>query len=182
MKKKIVILVIALVCIYFFIFGGFTKEGKIGETYTWDGLEVSVNYVEFTDAMDNMGGANDNYWKPLPADANRNQLAQAVTPKNAEDTICVISFTVKNTSKDDYIVKNIGSLDYDKGYKYSDGGLSYRVSEKGVWSNLEGGLKLEKLRDKSYEFRAYMVVPKVLVTETNKPLTYTIFGRKFDLR
>ena len=32
------------------------------------------------------------------------------------------------------------------------------------------------------EFRVYMVVPRVVVTETDNPLTYELFGKKFDLR
>ena len=99
-----------------------------------------------------------------------------------EDTICVISYTAKNVSKNDIVIDDRGMLNYDNGYTYSDGGLSYRVSPTGIWDDIEGGLVLEKLKEKDYEFRVYMVVPKALVENMDKPLTYKLFGIKFDLR
>lgn len=156
-------------------------DNEIGQTYTSNGVEFTLNYVEFTDVIDNWGGANDNYWKPLPMDASPNQITNAKSPKNVDDTICVISYTAKNVSKNDKTIDDIGTLNYDDGYEYSEGGLSYRVSPTGVWVDIPSGLRLEKLRENSYEFRAYIVVPKV-VTETDKPLTYKLFGKKFNLR
>lgn len=183
MKKKLIFLLAAIICISLFAFGGSTKKGEIGKTYTSkQGIEFTLNYIQFTDTMDNWGGANDNYWKPLPENPDRNQLKNAVTPNGADETICVISFTAKNTSKYDRAIDEIGTLNYDDGYKYSKGGLSYRVSAEGIWSDIPNGLKLVKLKENSYEFRAYMVVPKVLATETDKSLTYELFGIKFDLR
>lgn len=180
MKKIVSVLLVCLICISLCACGG--GENEIGKTYTSQGVEFTLNYVEFTEAMDNWGGANDNYWKPLPEDANRNQLANALVPKSADEVICVISYTAKNVSKSDKIIDNNGVLDYNKGYYYSDGGLTYRVSEEGVWCDIPSGLMLEKLKEKSYEFRVYMVVPRVVVTETDNPLTYELFGKKFDLR
>lgn len=183
MKKKLLLMLATLMCVSLCACGGSNKKGEIGETYTSnDGIEFTLNSIEFTDAMDNWGGANDNYWKPLPKDANRNQLANAVVPKSKDETICVISFTAKSVSKNDRVIDEIGTLNYDNGYTYSEGGLSYRVSAEGVWCDIPGGLNLEKLKENSYEFRAYMVVPKVLATETDKPLTYELFGVKYDLR
>lgn len=163
--------------------GGGKAKGEIGQTYTSDyGIEFTLNYVEFTDVMDNWGGANDTYWMPLPEDATGHHLENAVSPKSSDETICVISYTAKNTSKYDRVVDDRGTLDYDNGYTYSDGGLTCRVSSTGVWSDIPNGLSLEKLKENSYEFRAYLVVPKALVENTDKSLTYTLFGTKFDLR
>lgn len=155
-------------------------NAEIGTTYTSEGVEFTLNYVEFTEAMDNWGGANDTYWMPLPKDASGHRLENALTPKSDDDIICVISYTAKNVSKNDKTIKETGTLNYD-GYIYDEGGLSYRVSPTGVWKDIPSGLSLKKLTEDSYEFRAYMVVPKV-VTETDKSLIYELFGKKFDLR
>lgn len=182
MKKILILILATLMCVLLCACGGSNTKGEIGTTYTSNGVEFTLNYVEFTDTMDNMGGANDNYWKPLPTDANRNQLAQAVSPRSEDETICVISYTAKNVSKSDITIKDRGTLNFDEGYTYDEGGLTYRVSEEGVWSDIEGGLILEKLKENSYEFRVYIVVPKVLATETDKSLTYELFGIEYDLR
>lgn len=181
MKKAISLLLALVMCLSLCACGS-SQKGEIGTTYTSNGVEFTLNYVEFTDAMDNWGGANDNYWMPLPADASRNQLAHAVSPKSEDDTICVISYTAKNVSKNDKTIDDRGELNYDNGYQYSDGGLTYRVSATGVWSDLDGGLILKQLKENAYEFRVYMVVPKALVENTDKSLTYTLFGVEFDLR
>ena len=179
--KKVLSLVPALVlCLSLCACGG--QKGEIGATYTSNGVEFTLNHVEFTDAMDNWGGANDNYWMPLPDDADRNQLANTLSPKSEDDVICVISYTAKNVSKGDKLIDDRGELNYDNGYKYDDGGLTYRVSATGVWSDLDGGLMLKQLKENAYEFRVYMVVPKALVENTDKSLTYTLFGVEFDLR
>ena len=180
MKRAISLALVFVLCLSLCACGG--QKGEVGTTYTSNGVEFTVNYIEFTDAIDNWGGANDNYWMPLPADANRNQLANARSPKSADDTICVISYTAKNVSKGDKLIDDRGELNYDNGYKYDDGGLTYRVSATGVWSDLDGGLMLKQLKENAYEFRVYMVVPKALVENTDKSLTYTLFGVQFDLR
>lgn len=183
--KRILSFTLALVmCLSLCACGGGGKAtGEIGQTYTSDyGIEFTLNYIEFTDAMDNWGGANDTYWMPLPEDATGHHLENAVSPKSSDDIICVVSYTAKNTSKYDRVIDDRGTLDYDNGYTYSEGGLTYRVSPTGVWSDIPNGLSLAKLKEDSYEFRAYLVVPKVLVENTDKPLTYTLFGTKFDLR
>ena len=180
MKKAFSLFLALVMCLSLCACGG--QKGEVGTTYTSNGVEFTVNYIEFTDAIDNWGGANDNYWMPLPADANRNQLANARSPKSADDTICVISYTAKNVSKGDKLIDDRGVLNYDNGYKYDDGGLTYRVSATGVWSDLDGGLMLKQLKENAYEFRVYMVVPKALVENTDKSLTYTLFGVQFDLR
>ena len=66
------------------------------------------------------------------------------------------------SSKNDKTIDTRGTLNYDNGYKYDKGGLTYRVSPTGVWSDIDGGLILEKLKEESYEFRAYIIVPKVV--------------------
>ena len=179
--KKAVSLILALVlCLSLCACG--RQKGEIGSTYTSNGVEFTLNYVEFTDAMDNWGGANDNYWMPLPDDAVGHQLENALTPKSADDTICVISYTAKNVSKYDETIDERGLLNYDNGYKYSDGGLTVRFSADSVWNDIDNGLVMKKLKEDTYEFRAYMVVPKALVENTDKSLTYTLFDVEFDLR
>lgn len=182
-KKFIILLLSVGICLSLVAYGSGSggKNLEIGNTYTSNGVEFTVNYFEFTDVMDNWGGANDNYWMPLPNDAVGHQLENAVSPKSSDDTILVVSYTAKNVSKSDKTIKDRGTLDYDNGYTYSEGGLSYRVSPTGVWSDLESGLVLEKLKENSYEFRVWMVVPKV-VADSDKSLTYTLFGEKFTIR
>lgn len=180
MKKKLSLFLILAMAFCLSACG--SQKGEIGQTYTSNGIEFTLNYVEFTDAMDNWGGANDSYWMPLPNDANQNQLSHALSPTSSDDTICVVSYTAKNVSKNDKTIKERGELNYDNGYTYSDGGLTYRVSEEGVWSDINNGLILQQLKENSYEFRAYMVVPKELVENTDKSLTYTLFGVKYNLR
>ncbi len=180
MKNLLSALLALSLCLSLCACGG--QKGEIGETYTSEGVEFTLNYLEFTDAMDNWGGANDTYWMPLPDDAWGNRLANARTPKSEDDTICVVSYTAKNVSKYDTVIDDRGKLNYDNGYTYSDGGLTFRVSETAVWNDIENGLTLEKLKEDEYEFRVYMVVPKALVENTDKPLTYTLFGVEFDLR
>lgn len=185
MKKILVFVLSLMLCLLVCGCGNNKATGEIGQTYTSNGIEFTLNYVEFTDTMDNWGGANDTYWQPLPEDltgADRNRIANAVSPQSEDDTICVISYTAKNVSKTDKTIDDRGTIDYDNGYTYSDGGLTYRVSSTGVWSDIPNGLSLKKLKEDAYEFRAYIIVPKVVVTETDKSLTYTLFGEKFDLR
>ncbi|MEG2383463.1 MAG: hypothetical protein RSB39_07725 [Oscillospiraceae bacterium] len=179
--KKFILLLLSLTMLLSLCACGGGADSEIGKTYSSNGVEFTLNYVEFTDAMDNWGGANDTYWMPLPKDASGHRLENAMSPKSDDDTICVISYTAKNISKNDKTIDERGTLNYDNGYTYSDGGLSYRVSPTGVWSDLSNGLVLKKLKENSYEFRAFIVVPKV-VTETDKALTYELFGNKYNLR
>lgn len=168
------------------------KKAVIGETYTSkSGVEFKLNAVEFADAIDGWGGANDDFWKPLDenncnignryATLEAYKLAHGLAPQSTDDTIVFISYTAKNVSEDDKTIDDVGVLNYDDGYKYSEGNLAYRVSEKGVWQELPGGVRLAKLKENQYEFRAYMVVPKE-IAESDKPLTYTLFGYEFELR
>lgn len=190
-KKRFYLLVIIVLAIVVGVV--FSKLGvnnaNIGETYTSNGVEFTLNYVKFTDAMDNWGGANDTYWQPLDealealdGGVDRNIKKNALTPKSDNDTICVISYTAKNVSTSDKTIDDRGTLKYDKGYSYSDGGLSYRVSDEGVWKDINNGVVMEKLKDDGHEYRVYMVVPKELVENKDKDLTYSLFGKTFDLR
>lgn len=84
--------------------------------------------------------------------------------------------------KTDLTIDDRGTIDFDNGYTYSDGGLAYRVSPTGgVWKDIPNGLILEKLKEETYEFRAYIIVPKTVV-ESDKPLIYELFGKTFNLR
>ena len=192
--KKIVSILLCI-AIMFSLSGCFVrvKEGKIGETYTSSSdIEFTLNEVSFAEVIDGWGGANDDFWKPLD-ETNCNvggrwptvahyAAAHGLKPKNDDDRIVFISYTAKNVSKYDIDIDEVGVLDYDDGYTYSDGALAYRVSEEGVWDELSnGGLSVKKLNDKAYEFRAYMVVPKQVI-ESDKSLTYTLFGYEFIIR
>lgn len=192
--KKIVSILLCI-AIMFSLSGCFfrVKEGKIGETYTSSSdIEFTLNEVSFAEVIDGWGGANDDFWKPLD-ETNCNvggrwptvahyAAVHGLKPKNDDDRIVFISYTAKNVSKYDIDIDEVGVLDYDDGYTYSDGALAYRVSEEGVWDELSnGGLSVKKLNDKAYEFRAYMVVPKQVI-ESDKSLTYTLFGYEFIIR
>lgn len=194
MKKILSIVLAIMVCIVilFNLSGCFgSKTGEIGQTYTSsDGVEFTLNAVEFTDVIDGWGGANDDFWKPLDEtncniggrytlDEYKNKYG--LVPKSEDDVIVFISYTAKNVSKNDKTIDDIGVLNYDDGYEYSDGELAYRVSEEGVWQELPGGIILKQLKENKYEFRAYMIVPKE-VAESDKTLTYTLFGYEFELR
>ena len=194
MKKAIsVLLCIAIVLGLSGCFGG-VKEGKTGETYTSsNGIEFTLNEVSFAEVIDGWGGANDDFWKPLDetngnigngkrwATVEQYALAHGLKPNNDDDRVVFISYTAKNASKYDITIDEIGVLNYDDGYEYSDGALAYRVSEEGVWQELPNGIILKKLTDNKYEFRAYMVVPKQVV-ESEKSLTYTLFGYEFKIK
>lgn len=192
--KKIVSILLCI-AIMFSLSGCFfrVKEGKIGETYTSSSdIEFTLNEVSFAEVIDGWGGANDDFWKPSD-ETNCNvggrwptvahyAAVHGLKPKNDDDRIVFISYTAKNVSKYDIDIDEVGVLDYDDGYTYSDGALAYRVSEEGVWDELSnGGLSVKKLNDKAYEFRAYMVVPKQVI-ESDKSLTYTLFGYEFIIR
>lgn len=182
MKKILSVILLLSICITLCSCDTNITNNQIGETLTLVDRELTVNYIEFTDVMDNWGGANDTYWMPLDADATGHRLENAVHPKSDDDTICVISYTVKNTSKQDIVINDRGTLNYDNGYQYSDGGLSVRLTSDGVWNDIQSGIVMKKLKEKTYEFRVYMVVPKVVATDSEKSLTYTLFGEKFVLR
>ena len=191
MKKALsLVMCVALILSFSGCFGA--KKAVNGETYTSNtGVEFTLNAVEFADAIDGWGGANDDFWKPLDenncniggryATLDAYKLAHGLVPQSTDDTIVFISYTAKNVSDDDKTIDDVGKLTYDKDYDYSDGNLAYRVSEKGVWQELPNGIRLEKLKENQYEFRAYMIVPKE-IAESDNPLTYTLFGYEFELR
>ncbi len=191
MKKALsLIMVVAILLSFSACFGG--NKGVIGETYTSKsrGVEFTLNAVEFADAIDGWSGANDDFWKPLDenncniggryATLDAYKLAHGLVPSSEDDVIVFISYTAKNISENDKIIDDIGVLDYDDGYTYSEGNLAYR-SKDTMWKEIPGGLVLEKLKGDQYEFRAYMIVPKE-IAESDKSLTYTLFGYKFELR
>lgn len=182
MKKILSVVLLLSICVALSACSTNISNNQIGETLTLVDRELTVNYIEFTDVIDNWGGSNDSYWMPLDKDATGHHLENAMSPKSKDDTICVVSYTVKNTSKQDIVITDRGTLNYDNGYQYSDGGLSVRLTSEGVWSDIPNGLLMKKLKDKTYEFRVYMVVPKVVATDLEKSLTYTLFGEKFVLR
>lgn len=182
MKKILSVILLLSICVSLSACGTNISNNQIGETIALVDRELTVNYIEFTDVMDNWGGANDSYWMPLAEDATGHRLENALSPKSEDDTICVVSYTVKNTSKQDIIISDRGTLNFDNGYQYSDGGLSVRLTSEGVWSDIPNGVVMKKLKEKTYEFRVYMVVPKVVATDVEKSLTYTLFGEKFVLR
>lgn len=193
MKKIISLLLIVVIALSFsgcMIFGN--KKGEIGETYTSEyGIEFTVNEIAFADVIDGWDGANDEFWRPIDenncnigtryATMEEYILAHGLAPKSENDKIIYISYTAKNNSKYDRTIDETGHIDYDNGYKFSDGALAYRVSETGIWKELSGGLYLEKLDGRAFEFRAYTVVPKEVV-ESDKPLTITIHGYEFKIR
>lgn len=191
MKKAFsLIMVVALLLSFSGCFGA--KKAVIGETYTSNtGVEFTLNAVEFADAIDGWGGANDDFWKPLDenncniggryATLDAYKLAHGLAPVSPDDVIVFISYTAKNVSENDKTIDDIGTLTYDKDYDYSEGNLAYRVSEKGVWQELPNGIRLAKLKENSYEFRAYMIVPKE-IAESDKSVTYTLFGYEFEIR
>ena len=190
MKKLIPLLVLLVVAMG--IFGSFkTKKGEIGVTYkSSEGIEFTVNEISFADVIDGWGGANDDFWKPLDENncnvGKRYSLKQykkkyGLVPKDENDRIIYISYTAENLSKYDRIIDETGLINYDNGYTYSEGRLAYRVSEEGVWKELQGGLNLPKLDGGKYEFRAYTVVPKEVV-ESDKSLTLNLYGYTFELK
>ena len=190
-KKKIIALVLCLVVALCIMVSFKTKKGEIGVTYkSSDGIEFTVNEISFADVIDGRGGANDDFWKPLDETncnifggytLEQHKMKYGLTPKSENDRIVYISYTAENLSKYDRVIDETGVINYDNGYTYSDGALAYRVSEKGVWKELDGGLSLAKLDGGKYEFRAYTVVPKEVV-ESDKSLTIMLYGYTFEIR
>lgn len=191
--KKIVSILLCI-AIMFSLSGCFVrvKEGELGKTYiSSSDIEFTLNEVSFAEVIDGWGGANDDFWKPLD-ETNCNvggrwptvahyAAVHGLKPKNEDDRVVFISYTAKNVSKNDVVIREIGELDYDNGYEYTEGSLAFRLSEEDVWQENNGGLSIKKLTDTEYEFRAYMVVPKE-VAESDKSLTYTLFDYKFKIR
>lgn len=168
--------------------------GVIGETYTKNGVEFKVNTIEFANVIDGWGGANDNYWFPLTEESYKEYYSNVqrwdyegyvtehgLAPKNEDDMIVFISYTAKNVDKNNKTIDDKGLINYDDGYKYEEGSLSWRRSETAVWQDIPNGIVLEQLEEKEYEFRAYIIVPKEVV-ESEKSLTYTLFGVEYDLK
>ncbi len=189
-KIKIVIVVAIIIAILLPFYNSRIKEGQVGETYTWnDTLEITVNSIEFAEVIDGWGGANDNFWKPLTTDVQIHDrwtpeqyiIEHGLKPTDGDKIFLCISYTAKNVSKNNQTIKSIGTVDYDDGYEYNEGGFSFRKNEDAVWSENSSGLVLEQLKGNEYEFRAYIFVPKE-VLETDKSLTYTLYGREYDLR
>ena len=189
-KIKIVIALVIIIAIILPFFKSRVKDGQVGETYNWgDYLEVTVTSLEFAEVIDGWGGANDNFWKPLTTDVQihdrwtpeQYMTEHGLKPTDSDKIFLCISYTAKNISKDNQTVKSIGTVDYDDGYEYNDGGFSYRKHADAVWNENSSGIVLEQLKGNEYEFRAYILVPKE-VLETDKSLTYTLYGREYDLR
>lgn len=165
------------------------KKGELGQTYTNNGFEFTLNRVEFAEVIDGWGGANDNYWTPLKEETyvqNRWSFEEylmqyGLKPKDDDDRIVFVSFTVKNVAEYNNTVSNGGVVKFDNDKEYDDGGLSYRRTPTAVWNDLPSGIALRDGQEDAYEFRAYIIVPKEVV-ESDKPLTYKLFGITFDLR
>lgn len=189
MKRILSISIGVLLLLNLVACGGSKKGGVVGETYTTNTVEFTLNHIKFTEVIDGWEGANDNYWLPLEEDtyeAGRYSYEEYVTKyglkaKSDDEMILSISYTVKNIAKKDVTVDEIGVLDYDNGYEYSEGGLTWRQNEDSVWTDIPSGVTLKQLKENEYELRAYLIVPKE-VTETEKTLTYTLFGIEYDLR
>ena len=187
-------LLIIIVLIGVLILSAKPKAGTIGETYTKNGVEYTVNTIEFAEVIDGWGGANDNYWYPL-TEANYEKYYSDVKrwdydgyvyehglkPQSEDDMMVFISYTVKNIDKADKTIDDVGTINYDDGYEYNEGSLAWRRSETAVWQEIPNGIVLEQLEENEYEFRAYIIVPKE-IAESDKPLTYTVFGSEYDLR
>lgn len=189
-KIKIVVALVIIIAIILPFFNSRIKEGKVGETYTWhDTLEITVNSIEFAEVIDGWGGANDNFWKPLTTDVQIHDrwtpeqyiIEHGLKPTDSDKIFLCVSYNAKNVSKDNQTVKQLGTVDYDDGFEYNEGGLSFRKHDDSVWDEIPNGLVLEQLKGNEYEFRAYIFIPKE-VLETDKPLTYTLYGREYDLR
>ena len=195
MMKKLLSIVLVIACaVGVLMFMSRTKSGEIGETYTQNGIEFTVNKIEFANVIDGWGGANDNYWYPLTEESFKEYYSDVkrwdfegyveehgLAPKSDDDMFIFVSYTAKNVDKNDRIIDDVGTIDYDNGYEYSEGGLAWRRSETAVWQDIPSGISLEKLKQNEYEFRACIIVPKELA-ESDKSLTYTIFNTEYDLR
>ena len=191
MKKLVAILLcVTIVFSLSGCFGG--KKGEIGKTYNTKEIEFTVNEVAFTDVIDGLGGANDDFWKPIDenncnvgsryATVDIYKSAHGLTPKNEDDRIIYISYTVENKTNTAIPITESGQINFDNGdFTTSEGNLAYRVSEEGVWQELPNGISLSEQNGRKYEFRAYTVVPKEVV-ESDKPLVITLLGYEFEIR
>lgn len=187
------ILVVVLL-IGILMFSAKTDTGVVGETYTKNGVEFKVNAIELANVIDGWGGANDNYWFPLTEESYKEHYsdiqrwdyegyvdAHGLAPKDEDKMIVFVSYTAKNVDKNDKTIDDKGLINYDNGYKYDEGSLAWRRSETAVWQDIPNGIVLEQLEKNEYEFRAYIIVPKE-VAESDKSLTYTLFGVEYELK
>ncbi|MDO4379567.1 MAG: hypothetical protein Q4D20_01715 [Clostridia bacterium] len=191
------LLIIIVLLIVIFARLAVPKTGVIGETYTDNlGIEFKVNAIEFADCIDGLRKDNDNFWLPLTKENYKKYYSNdyrfrnlnyedyksmyGLIPKGKKYTLVFISYTAKNVDKEDRTIKEKGFINYDDGYKYDKGSLAWRKSEAN-WEEIPGGLIVSKLDEESYEFRAYIFIPKKIV-ESDKSLTYKLFGIEYDLR
>ena len=132
--------------------------GEIGKTYTLNDIEFTVTHIKVEDTYNNQYNNNDG------------------------NGMVAIWFTAKNISKQDVCINDIGIVDYDNGYLYSEGSLITWKYINGVRTWVSNGeLTIEKLDDTVYEVGAFIDIPKKVV-ESEKSLTYTLMGYKFKIR
>ena len=191
MKKRSLSLIVLLIGLMMVLVGcGKTEMGTIGTTYQKNGLEFSVNGIYVADVLDGWDGANDEYL--MPVDENNSnvgtrysldeyKIKYGLSSVDNDNMLIMISYNVKNVSKDDLTLKPVAKLDYDKGYEYESIKMIYRPTEDGVWNDISSGLVLKKLKDNSYEVREVVELPKIALDD-DKDLILYVQHQPFNLR
>ena len=168
---------------------GKVEVAELGKTYQTRFIEYSIDRIDISEVVDGWEGANDFYL--LPVDENNGNVGgrysveeykakNGLSSTDDELALVTITYSAKNISKNDYVLSPSSKVDYDNGYEYKTIKMAYRVSEDGVWKNIDD-IKLKKLTDDVKVYREVVEVPKIAL-EDDKELILYFHNIKVDVR
>ena len=168
---------------------GKVEVAELGKTYQTRFIEYSIDRIDVSEVVDGWEGANDFYL--LPVDENNGNVGgrysvdeykvkYGLTSTDDELALVTITYSAKNISKNDYVLSPSAKVDYDNGYEYKTAKMTYRVSEDGVWKDIDN-IKLNKLTDDIKVYREVVEVPKKAL-EDDKELILYFHNIKVNLR
>ena len=147
MKRMLRGIVVMLSTIMLVLTGcGKVEVAELGKTYQTRFIEYSIDRIDVSEVVDGWEGANDFYL--LPVDENNGNVGgrysvdeykvkYGLTSTDDELALVTITYSAKNISKNDYVLSPSSKVDYDNGYEYKTIKMAYRVSEDGVWKNID---------------------------------------------
>ena len=180
MKKTISIFLALVLCLSLCACGG-SKAIALGQTFTYVGRDVVLLDVEVSNCTYVKGNKQaDDFLSPFEPDIGDQFI------RSADKTECpiVITFTVKNNSKQDmYVSPNQFEIDYQNGFKYYAKEIYARLDGKN-WKDYDEltTLPLEKLTSGTVEVRTVVWVPKEVVEDTDGSLVLELYGKTYVIR